>query len=89
MQQVKNLETRFMRNLPGGPVVKNPSCNAGDAGLIPGWGNKIPHIVGQRSLHATTLSSCTTTGEPSKCPEKVPNKARKILRVPQLNLEEV
>ena len=22
---------------PGGPVVKNPSCNVGDAVLIPGW----------------------------------------------------
>ena len=23
---------------PGGSVVNNPSANAGDAGLIPGWG---------------------------------------------------
>ena len=23
---------------PGGSVVKNPPANAGDAGLIPGWG---------------------------------------------------
>ena len=23
---------------PGGPVVKNPSVNTGDAGSIPGWG---------------------------------------------------
>ena len=43
-----------MRNLPGGPVVKNPSCNAGDAGLIPGCGTKIPHAVGQRCLRAAT-----------------------------------
>ena len=27
------------------PVVKNPPCNAGDAGLIPGQGTKIPHAV--------------------------------------------
>ena len=78
-----------MRNLPVGPVVKNPSCNAGDAGLIPGWGTKIPHAVGQRSLRATTLSSGTTTGEPLNCAEKVPDEARKILRVPQLKPEEV
>ena len=59
MQQVKKLETRFMRNLPGGPVVKNPSCNAGDAGLIPGWGTKIlyaseplsPHVLTRELLH--------------------------------------
>ena len=31
------------RLLHGGPVVKNLACSAGDAGLIPGWGAKIPH----------------------------------------------
>ena len=30
-------------DFPGGPVVKNPPSNAGDAGLIPGWGTKSPH----------------------------------------------
>ena len=29
------------------PVVKNPSCNAGDMGLIPGQGTKIPHAEEQ------------------------------------------
>ena len=31
----------FLRDFPGGPVVRNPSANAGDTGhvgLIPGWG---------------------------------------------------
>ena len=42
------------RDFPGGPVVKNPSCNAGDAGLIPGRGTKIPHAAGQLSPHAAT-----------------------------------
>ena len=32
-------------------MVKNPPCNAGDAGLIPGRGNKIPHASEQLSLH--------------------------------------
>ena len=27
-----------MEGLPGGPVVKNPPANAGNMGLIPGWG---------------------------------------------------
>ena len=27
-----------MGDLPGGPVVKSLPCNAGDKGLIPGWG---------------------------------------------------
>ena len=35
-------------------MVKNPSCNAGDAGLILGQGTKIPHAAGQISLCATT-----------------------------------
>ena len=41
-------------DFPGGPVVKNPPSNAGDTGSIPGQGTKIPHAVGQMSLHATT-----------------------------------
>ena len=31
---------------PGGPVVKNPSSNAGDVGFIPGQRTKIPHATG-------------------------------------------
>ena len=27
------------------PVVKNPPSSAGDTGLIPGWGTKIPHAT--------------------------------------------
>ena len=38
-------------------MVKNPPCNAGDAGSIPGWRIKIPHAREQRSLHATTRES--------------------------------
>ena len=43
-----------MRNFPGGPVVKNPPCNAGDAGSISGRGTKIPHAAGKLSPRATT-----------------------------------
>ena len=39
-----NQENNF-RDFPGGPVIKNPSSNAGDAGLIPGWGTKIPRAA--------------------------------------------
>ena len=42
------------RDFPGGPVVKNPPCNAGDLGSIPDWITKIPQATGQ-------LSPCTTT----------------------------
>ena len=33
-------------------MIKNPCCNAGDVGSIPGWGTKIPH--GATNRHATT-----------------------------------
>ena len=39
---------------PGGPVLKNPPCNAGDKGLIPDQGTKIPRAVEQLSSSATT-----------------------------------
>ena len=32
-------------DFPGGPVVKDPPCNAGDMGLIPGQGTKIPQTA--------------------------------------------
>ena len=41
-------------DFPGGPVVKNPPSNAGDAGLIPGRGTKLPHATGQLSPRAAT-----------------------------------
>ena len=44
------------QDFPGGPVVKNPPCNAGDVGSIPSQGTEIPHATGQLSL-------CTTTTE--------------------------
>ena len=48
------LEKTVLGEFPGGPVVKNPSSSGGDAGSIPGRGTKIPHAVGQLSLHAAT-----------------------------------
>ena len=42
------------RDFPGGPGVKNPPSNAGDAGSIPGRGTKIPHAVEQLSPRAAT-----------------------------------
>ena len=43
----KNLSKDQPRDFPGGPVVKNPSCNAEDLGLVPGLGTKIPHAAGR------------------------------------------
>ena len=61
MQKYKKNRSRWDKekrdlngDLPGGPVLKNPSYNAGDAGSIPGGGTKIPHAVGQLNPRATT-----------------------------------
>ena len=38
----ENMLEMQVRDFPGGPVVKNPPCSAGEVGLIPGQGTKIP-----------------------------------------------
>ena len=42
---ISQLKKLGLRAFPGAPVVKNLLCNAGDAGLISGWGTKIPHAM--------------------------------------------
>ena len=42
----------LLGDFPGGPVVKNPPASVRDEGSIPGQGTKIPHAMGQLSLHA-------------------------------------
>ena len=44
-----NILVRIDWYFPGRPLVKNPSCNAGDASSIAGQGTKIPHAAGQLS----------------------------------------
>ena len=39
----------MFRNLPGGPLVKTLPSNAGDTGLNPGWGAKIPAGLGAKN----------------------------------------
>ena len=46
----KEFINKKRRGFPGGPVVKNPLINTGDAGLIPGQGTEI--------LHAACMLSC-------------------------------
>ena len=41
-------------DFPGSPVVKNLPCNAGNVGLAPGQGSKIPYAMNQLSLSITT-----------------------------------
>ena len=40
-------QQRQLGDSPGGPMVKNPPSNARDMGSNPGWGTKIPHVMGQ------------------------------------------
>ena len=47
--------TKITGDFPGGPVVKNPPCNAGDMGSIPGGGTRIPHAMGQPASHNKRL----------------------------------
>ena len=42
---------------PGGLVVKNLPCNAGDRRLITGQGTKIPYATEQLGLNTTTRES--------------------------------
>ena len=51
------------RNVPGDPVLRNLHDNAGDAGLIPGQGTKIPHASEQLSL-------CTAMKNPGQSKNK-------------------
>ena len=63
---VKNIQPR--QDFPGGPVVKNLPCNAGDMGSIPGRGPKIPHAMGQLSRRATTRDKPTHHNKDPACP---------------------
>ena len=50
-------------DFPGGPVVKNPPFNAGDAGSIPGQGTKIPYAAAQLGPRTTTIELACLNGE--------------------------
>ena len=50
-----------VRDFSGGPVVKNPSCNAEDTSVIPGWGTMIPHATEQLSSHTATTEPPATS----------------------------
>ena len=54
------LKTYDLGDFLGGPVVKNPPCNAEDVRLMPGQGIKIPHAIEQLSPHAVITERCTS-----------------------------
>ena len=59
-------------DFPGGPGVKNLLSNARDMGLIPGWGNKIPHATGQLSPRAATREKPSRRKEEPACLKEDP-----------------
>ena len=53
-------------------MVNNPPSNAGDVGSIPVQGTKIPHAVGQLSLHATPKTQHSQKRRKKKKEKKLP-----------------
>ena len=58
-------------------MVENPLSNAGDEGLIPGGGTKIPHAAVLLSPHATTREKPTRRNEEPTLQQKIPCAATK------------
>ena len=58
-------------------MVKNPPCNAEDAGLILGWGTRIHHAAERRSPYPATEDSLNHT-------EKDPSQINKLNRISQM-----
>ena len=55
-----NMNTEIRNgDFPDVPVVKKLPSNAGNEGLIPGRGTKIPLAVGQLSPHGSTNTQCS------------------------------
>ena len=70
------------RDFPGGPVVKNPPCNAGDAGSIPGQGTKTPQALQPKIQNIEEKWCCNKFHKALKNGphQKVSKKKRRISR---------
>ena len=66
-------------DFPGGPVVKNLPCNAGDAGLFLVRETKTSH-VGQLSPHAGNREACALQLEKACMLQERPSTARNYLK---------
>ena len=67
------------RGFPGGLVVKNLSCNAGDMGLIPGCRSKIPHAAEQLSACAGSPLLSASAATKTQCGQILVNKYLKTV----------
>ena len=52
--------------LPCGPVVKTLPSNAGDAGLIPGWGAEMPHASQPKNQNIKQKHFCNKVNKDLK-----------------------
>ena len=58
-------------------MVKNPPCNAGHVGWIPGWETKISHAAEQQNPRATTELAHSGAQKPQLLsPQQSKNAAR-------------
>ena len=48
----------YIRDFPGGPVVKTSSSNARGEGSIPGWGARIPHASRPKNQNIKQKQYC-------------------------------
>ena len=77
------LQEKAKRDVPGGPVVKNPPANAGDTGLIPGPGRsdmprsteaRAPQLLKPAHLEPLLCSNRSHRKEkPTRCSEEQPS----------------
>ena len=51
----------YLKDFPGGTMVKNPPANAGDTGSIPGWGRVLGGEIGN-PLQYSCLGNATNRG---------------------------
>lgn len=65
------VKTEYWGKFLGGPVIRHPPSNAGDACMTPGWGTKIAVASGQLSPWATTREASISQLRSARAPESV------------------
>ena len=68
-----------VRPFPGGLVVKNPPCNAGETGSIPAQGTKTPTCHAESKPMRLLESLCAVMKKTPHDTEKIPHATTKTL----------
>ena len=77
---------RYIRDFPGGPVVKTLPSNAEGVGSIPGRGSKIPHASWPKNQSIKQKQYCNKFNKDFKiCPLKKNLKKKKIRYIRSTN----